>query len=143
MSGRVKALVIIAAVLLSLGYLGTDRTGSPTVATTTPAQPSRPKPPPGPELQPMTSVEAQRFQRDGGRVTVILTLKNTGIQAEKDPLLSCNMVGNSGSVIESKNFTVYERFPPGKTIVTKPMFIGFVNNQAAGGSCSVIMAFPG
>jgi hypothetical protein len=67
-----------------------------------------------------------------------LTIKNNNDLNLKDPTISCEAVGKSGTTVTRLNTTIYEKLPAKKTMTTKNINMGFINTQASGYSCEII-----
>lgn len=67
-----------------------------------------------------------------------VTIKNANDFPVSDIVLECMFVAESGTPLNTKRETIYQRFPAGKSKRVKEVNLGFVNPQVAGASCNIV-----
>lgn len=96
-------------------------------------------------LNPERAVTLGTTARRGGFGTVMqasFTINNQNGFAIKDVVVFCEARGNSGTVIQSFDKTLYEAVPARRTLTVRNVNLGIINEQVASYSCEVLAATP-
>ncbi len=70
-----------------------------------------------------------------------LTLKNNNSFAIKDVLINVKNYSSSGTLLNSKDYTIYDIVPANRIKTFKNINLGFVNSQSKSSSISIIRAY--
>jgi len=92
---------------------------------------------------PETAVIATTQWSKGGFGSVMVadfTLKNASSLALRDFGIECEVRGNSGTLINTKRITLFEKLAPQATRTFRDVNLGFIDSQASGASCAVVEA---
>lgn len=87
-------------------------------------------------------IVTERWSKGGfGSVMVAdFTLKNVSNLALRDFRLECELQGNSGTLVNTKRITLFEKLGPQATRTIRDVNVGFINSQAARASCEAVEA---
>ena len=69
-----------------------------------------------------------------------ILIKNSNSFSIKDVIIICEFYGGSGTIIDSKRITIYEKVGPKAEIRAKGITVGFIHEQAKKYSCSALGA---
>lgn len=72
-----------------------------------------------------------------GQIVARFRVTNSGAVPIKDIAVACEFYGHSGTVIDRRALTIYERVEPGETKTTPKIAIGWVSGQSHTGACAV------
>lgn len=94
-----------------------------------------------PEHQPIDKVRLDSFdgEKGGFANVLIVTVKitNTNTFEVKDPVIECEVGGNSGTRLGRALQTIYETIPAGKTRTFRKLNFGLTNMQAGRIGCKL------
>lgn len=87
-------------------------------------------------------IVTERWSKGGfGSVMVAdFTLKNTSNLPLRDIGIKCKLQGNSGTVINIKHITLFEKLRPKATRTIRDVNVGFIDSQASRASCEAVEA---
>lgn len=113
---------------------------TPLVAEASTPLPTTPKPTQEPESEDSARAKIDvgvRWQKGGFGAVMIadLTISNKSTLNVKDILITCNIHGASGTKIDTKSKTIYEKFPARQTKTISDVNFGFISDQANSVNC--------
>lgn len=73
-------------------------------------------------------------------MAIEVAIRNNSNLGMKDFVVSCDLKGQSDSVIRTQAVTVFQELMPGKGVQPSPLPLGFVDPQVVTGECQVIDA---